>query len=354
MIIFYLAASVSAFSWWLTGWLASPGSSILLLDHPNERSLHRTPTPRTGGVAIMGALYLGVLVYGVLSRIQSSPGELMPGLDSTACWILMMTGVISVVSFIDDRQGLPVTVRFGIQLLAASLLVIGSGLVFPLTTVPLPGFIKFGWIAVPFTVVFLVWMANLYNFMDGMDGFAGGMTVIGCGLLGYFAWQAHHPVISLLATLQSAAAAGFLVHNFPPAKIFMGDVGSVSTGFLVAALIVLGCRDGVFDLWVPLIVFSPFILDATVTLVRRAFRQEKVWEAHRDHYYQRLVLSGWGHRRTVLAEYGVMVLCSGFALFYQNASEEWRFVTLGVWGMTFLSLALMVKGGVQRVQPAGS
>ncbi|MEP6957128.1 MAG: UDP-phosphate N-acetylglucosaminyl 1-phosphate transferase, partial [Nitrospirota bacterium] len=127
----------------------------------------------------MGALYLGVLVYEVLSRIQSSPGELMPGLDSTACWILMMTGVISVVSFIDDRQGLPVTVRFGIQLLAASLLVIGSGLVFPLTTVPLPGFIKFGWIAVPFTVVFLVWMANLYNFMDGMDGFAGGMTVIG-------------------------------------------------------------------------------------------------------------------------------------------------------------------------------
>lgn len=302
----------------------------------------------------MGALYLGVLVYGVLSWLRSSPGELMVGLDSTACWILMTTGVICVVSLIDDRQGLPVAVRFGIQLLVATLLVISSGLVFPPTTVPLPGFMQFEWIAVPFTVVFLVWMANLYNFMDGMDGFAGGMTVIGCGLLGYLGWQAHHPVISVIATLQSAAAAGFLVYNFPPAKIFMGDVGSVSTGFLVAALIVLGCRDGVFDLWVPLIVFSPFILDATITLVRRVIRQEKVWEAHRDHYYQRLVLSGWGHRRTVLAEYVMMALCSGFALFYQNASEKWRFVTLGVWGMMFLFLALAVKGGGQRIQPAGS
>jgi UDP-N-acetylmuramyl pentapeptide phosphotransferase/UDP-N-acetylglucosamine-1-phosphate transferase len=216
------------------------------------------------------------------------------------------------------------------------------------------GVISWGWIAGPFTVVFLIWMANLYNFMDGMDGFAGGMTVIGCGLLGYLGWQAHHPVISVIATLQSAAAAGFLVHNFPPAKIFMGDVGSVSTGFLTAALIVLGCRDGVFDLWVPVIIFSPFILDATVTLVRRALRHEKVWEAHRDHYYQRLVLSGWGHRRTVLAEYAVMALCGSFALLYQYASEEWRLVILGAWAVLFFSLAIAVKGVEQRIQPVAS
>jgi UDP-N-acetylmuramyl pentapeptide phosphotransferase/UDP-N-acetylglucosamine-1-phosphate transferase len=224
------------------------------------------------------------------------------------------------------------------------------------TTIPVPllGSLALGWLAVPVTMLFLMWMANLYNFMDGMDGFAGGMTVIGCGLLGYLGWQAHHPVIAVIATLQSAAAAGFLVHNFPPAKIFMGDVGSVSTGFLSAALIVLGCRDRVFDLWVPLIVFSPFILDATVTLARRALHHEKVWDAHREHYYQRLVLSGWGHRRTVLAEYGVMALCGGFALLYQYASEEWRLVILGFWGVLFLSLALAVKGVEQRIQPVAS
>ena len=354
MMIALLAATVGLISWWLTGWLAGPGSPIVSLDHPNERSLHDRPTPRTGGIALMGALYLGVLIFGALSWIRSSPDESIAVFDSTGWWILMMTGVISFVSLMDDRKGLPIAVRFGVHLLAATFLVIGSGLALPPTAVPMFGLIKWGCITAPLTVLFLVWMANLYNFMDGMDGFAGGMTVIGCGLLGYLGWQAHHPVIFVIGTLQSAVAAGFLVHNFPPAKIFMGDVGSVATGFLVAALIVLGCRDGVFDLWVPLIAFSPFVLDATVTLARRMLRYEYVWEAHRDHYYQRLVLSGWGHKRTVLAEYGVMMLCGGLALFYQYASEEWRLVVLGVWGMVFLSLALAVKGTEQRMQPVVS
>ena len=302
----------------------------------------------------MGALYLGMLIFAVLGWIRSSPHELVSVLDSTGWCILGGTGVIGIVSLIDDRRGLPIVLRFGAHLLAAILLVISAGVVLPSIAVPMLGSLTLGWVAAPFTVLFLVWMANLYNFMDGMDGFAGGMTAIGCGLLGYLGWQAHHPVISIIATLQAAAAAGFLVHNFPPAKIFMGDVGSVSLGFLAAALMVLGCRDGVFDLWVPLIIFSPFILDATVTLVRRALHNEKVWEAHRDHYYQRLVLSGWGHRRTVLTEYGVMALCGSFALLYQYASEEWRLVVLGAWGMLFLFLALAVKGVEQRLQPVAS
>ena len=302
----------------------------------------------------MGSLCLGVLILEVLGWIRSSPDGSMPVLDSTGWSIVMVTGVISIVSLMDDRRGLPIAVRFGVHLLAAALLVLGSWVVLPPTAISRIGSVEMGWIAAPFTGVCLVWMANLYNFMDGMDGFAGGMTVIGCGLLGYLGWEAHHPVISVIATLQSAAAMGFLVHNFPPAKIFMGDVGSVSTGFLAAALIVLGCRDGVFDLWVPLIVFSPFIVDATVTLIRRALHHEKVWEAHRDHYYQRLVLSGWGHRRTVLAEYGVMALCGGLALDYQYASDEWRLIVLGVWGMVFLSLAFAVRSVGQRIQPVGS
>ena len=305
-------------------------------------------------MAIMGALYVGVLILGVLGWIRSSPEGSMFLVDSTGWWILMVTGVISIVSLMDDRWGLSIGVRLVVHLLGATLLVIGAGLVLPPMEVPVLGPISLGWVAAPITVVFLVWMANLYNFMDGMDGFAGGMTVVGCGLLGYLAWQAHHPVLCVIAILQSSATAGFLVYNLPPARIFMGDVGSVSTGFLVAALIVLGCRDGVYDLWVPVIVFSPFILDATVTLVRRALRHEKVWEAHRDHYYQRLVVAGWSHRRTVLVEYGVMALCGGFALLYQYAVEEWRLVILGGWVMLFFSLALAVRGMEQRIQPVGS
>jgi UDP-N-acetylmuramyl pentapeptide phosphotransferase/UDP-N-acetylglucosamine-1-phosphate transferase len=305
------------------------------------------PLPRTGGLAIFGSVLMGIIVTVAL-------GEGVIFQANGIFWILSTVLLVGAVSFWDDRVGLSPGFRLGVQALAAAGVTGGAGLA--MITIPMPTFesLALGWLALPVTMLLLMWMANLYNFMDGMDGFAGGMTVIGCGLLGYLGWQADHPVISVIATLQSAAAAGFLVHNFPPAKIFMGDVGSVSTGFLVAVLIVLGCRDGVFDLWVPIIVFSPFILDATVTLVRRAFRHEKVWKAHRGHYYQRLVLGGWSHRRTVLAEYGVMALCGSFALFYQYASEEWQLVILGLWGVLFLFLALAVKGVEQRIQPVAS
>ena len=354
MMLIGLAFGVGVLSWWLTRRLSRRDSFLFLLDHPNERSLHDVPIPRTGGLAIIGSLFLGLITARVLGFFVMREGLSWSEWVHLESWILVLTMLLGLVSFLDDRGGVPVWLRLGCQFAASGILALGAGLLLPAIQLPLLGTIEFGWLVVPLTILFLVWITNLYNFMDGMDGFAGGMTVIGCGLLGYLGWQAHHPVIPVIATLQSAAAAGFLVRNFPPAKIFMGDVGSVSTGFLVAALIVLGCRDGVFDLWVPLIIFSPFILDATVTLVRRACRHEKVWEAHRDHFYQRLVLGGWGHRRTVLAEYGVMVLCGGFAFLYQYGSEGWRLVILGLWGVLFLSLALAVKGVEQRIQPVGS
>ena len=111
----------------------------------------------------------------------------------------------------------------------------------------------------------------------------------------------------------AAASAGFLTCNFPPARIFLGDTGSTALGFLAAACGLWGSRTGLFPFWVALLVFSPFIVDATVTLLRRLLRGEKVWEAHRSHYYQRLVLLGWGHRRTVLVEYALMLVCAGSA-----------------------------------------
>jgi len=314
----------------LTRLLCSPASRLYHLDHPNERSLHSEPLPRTGGLAIFGSVLVGIIVTVALgeSAVFQANGIL---------WILSMTLLVGAASFWDDRVGLSPGLRLGVQALAAGGVTWGAGLTVTTIPVPLLGSLALGWLAVPVTMLFLMWMANLYNFMDGMDGFAGGMTVIGCGLLGYLGWQANHPVISVIATLHSAAAAGFLIYNFPPAKIFMGDVGSVSTGFLAAALIVLGCRDGVFDLWVPLIIFSPFILDATVTLARRALHHGKVWEAHRDHYYQRLVLSGWGHRKTVLTEYGLMVLCGVLAWGYQVGNNDARLAILGFWGLLMIS-----------------
>ena len=337
MNVLVVAGVVCVLSWWLTGRLSTPGSLLYLLDHPNERSLHHVPTPRTGGVAVLASTVVGL---GLIALMNRGGQEITASLaHSPGIGILLGMFVLAVVSFCDDRWGLPTGFRFGVQMVVALVLVIGSGLVLRSVWLPFGGNLQLGWVAWPVTVLFLVWMTNLYNFMDGMDGFAGGMTTLGFGCLAYLAWKGNHQFILVTALLVSLSSLGFLLHNFPPAKIFMGDVGSVSIGFLSASLIVLGCRDGVFPFWVPIIVFSPFIVDATITLVRRALRGKKVWEAHREHYYQRLVLSGWSHRRTVLAEYVVMVLCGILAVLYHQAVEGWLWIILGIWIVLFLGLA---------------
>ena len=309
------------------------------------------PTPRTGGVAMVVSLLAGALVASAIT-ISSQDGSSLAYVNEEL-WTLGPALFLALVSFCDDRLGLPVAPRFALQALAACGMALGGHMVIRTFTIPGWGVFDFGWASLPLTVLFVLWMTNLYNFMDGMDGFAGGMTVIGFGLLGYFGWVSHHPLLFGIAALQTAAAAGFLAHNFPPAKIFMGDVGSISTGFLAGALIVLGCRDAVFDLWVPFIIFSPFILDATVTLLRRALRGERIWEAHRDHFYQRVVLSGWGHRKTVSSEYVIMALCAALAITY-HAIEQWRPVVLGAWVVLFGVLAFTVtllEARSPKVQP---
>jgi UDP-N-acetylmuramyl pentapeptide phosphotransferase/UDP-N-acetylglucosamine-1-phosphate transferase len=344
MMVVVSAVIVLLFAWWLTDRLCAPNSILHLLDHPNERSLHRTPTPRTGGLAIIASVVVGLLAAAAVIALSRPSAAVLPkGLASGSLWIVGSMLLVCVVSFMDDRIGLSASFRFIVQIAAAVIVVGGVGLV--LSSIPLPmiGTIPLGWMAGPVSAVFLVWMANLYNFMDGMDGFAGGMTVFGFGFLAFFGWQAGHPFMFLIATLVAVSALGFLLHNFPPARIFMGDVGSITVGFLAGTLILLGLRDKLFEFWVPVLIFSPFIVDATATLIRRIVRREKIWEAHREHFYQRLVLSGWGHQRTVSAEYAVMAVCGLLAVAYHYASDQWKFALLALWGALFVGLAYAVR-----------
>ncbi|HJT21759.1 MAG TPA: hypothetical protein VJ746_14880, partial [Nitrospira sp.] len=241
---------------------------------------------------------------------------------------------------------------FAVQSVAALMAVWGAGLTLPSVVIPGLATISLGLVSVPATILFLLWITNLYNFMDGMDGFAGGMTVIGFGFLAYFGWRAGHPSMLFVTAAVSASALGFLFHNFPPARIFMGDVGSIPIGFTAGLLMLVGVRDGLFDLWVPVLIFSPFIVDATITVIRRAWHVQRVWQAHREHYYQRLVLSGWSHRKTVLAEYAVMVSCGGLALLYHAAEDAWRLAVLGLWMLLFLVLASAVHARERHVEHA--
>ena len=342
MVVFPgIFAFVSA--WWLTNRLCSPKSFLSILAHPNERTLHAMPTPQTGGLAVIGSVVISlILAASVLAIVQPSKPVLPKGVASGSVWIVVSMLLIFVVSFIDDCVGLPAALRLGIQAVSACIIIGGVGLT--LSSIPIPGGpnILLGLAAIPVSVLALLWMANLYNFMDGMDGFAGGMTFFGFGFLAYFGWQAHFPVMLIIATFVAMGALGFLTHNFPPARIFMGDAGSITIGFLAGTLMILGVRDGIFELWVPIMIFSPFIVDATVTLIRRMLRRKKIWEAHREHYYQRLVLSGWSHRRTVLAEYGVMMLCGGLAVLYHHSTDKIRLIILCVWVAIFLVLGILV------------
>lgn len=344
MTVAFPAIFAFVLAWWLTNRLCSPQSFLSVLAHPNERTLHSMPTPQTGGLAVIGSVVISlILAASVLAITQPSKAVLPKGVASGSVWIVLSMLLIFVVSFIDDCVGLPAVLRLGVQAVSACIIIGGVGLT--LSSIPIPGGpnILLGIAAIPVSVLILLWMANLYNFMDGMDGFAGGMTFFGFGFLAYFGWQAHFPVMLIIAAFVAMGALGFLTHNFPPARIFMGDAGSITLGFLAGTLMILGVRDGIFEIWVPIMIFSPFIVDATVTLTRRALRRKRIWEAHREHYYQRLVLSGWSHRRTVLAEYGVMVLCGGLAVLYHHSTDKVRLIILGAWVSIFFILGSLVS-----------
>lgn len=195
-------------------------------------------------------------------------------------------------------------------------------------------------------IIIIVWSTNLFNFMDGADGLAGGMALIGFGTYGYAAFTVvPSSDLSIVAAIIAGASLGFLLFNFPPARVFMGDAGSIPLGFLAAVLGLYGVFLEVWPVWFPVLVFSPFIVDATVTLCRRLVKGEKFWLAHRQHYYQRLILSGWSHRRTTLAYYVVMLTGAVSALYARKLFDP--LPILGLWVIAYSLLLICLERYLQ-------
>jgi UDP-N-acetylmuramyl pentapeptide phosphotransferase/UDP-N-acetylglucosamine-1-phosphate transferase len=204
-------------------------------------------------------------------------------------WVAPLLLII-LVSFWDDRYGVPAWTRLLVQTIAAGAWVW-------LSDIPLNP-----WVA----VIAIVWMANLFNFMDGSDGLALAMGLIGFGayaVAGSMAGASDAPILWALM----AAIAPCLILNFPPARLFMGDVGAVPLGFVAATFGLSGWYAGMWPGWFPLLVFLPFVADASVTLVLRLLRGATIWQAHREHFYQKLVQLGFGHRGTLML-YGALML----------------------------------------------
>jgi len=278
----------------ILSWLLTKKKVLDALDHPNPRSLHTLPVPRTGGIAIITSILIS------WPLLSSSP----------VSWPLSASIVLlALISLADDIRPLPAFFRLAFHCLVAwvyvaSLLYSSCG--FFLTFV---------------IGLVLIWMINLFNFMDGSDGLAAGMALIGFGVYGAGALQMTDAIFAAVNFCIAGSAAAFLLFNFHPARIFMGDSGSIPLGFLAGALGLYGWSEDIWSPWFPLLVFSPFIADSSVTLIKRLYKGERIWHAHRDHYYQRLVLSGWGHRNTALFTYGLMLTAGAFALSTMN--QNW-------------------------------
>ena len=249
-----------------------------ILDIPNERSSHQTPTPRGGGLSIIFLFYMGLFYFYFYDSL----------IESRLFYALLCAIPIVLISWLDDIYTLSSKVRFSVQLFSAFLALYALGGVekIDLILFSVEGF----WLNI-IAFIAIVWLTNLYNFLDGIDGYAGAEAVsVGLGLFILF----HNP----LGLVIVAVALGFLVFNWHKASIFMGDVGSASLGFLFGVFVFYDTSEGNILIW--MILLSLFWVDATFTLLRRYHNGERLSQAHRKHAYQRLVQSGWSHNKVVL------------------------------------------------------
>jgi len=260
----------------------------------NERSSHSVPTPHGGGLAIAITWFLGLIYLFYTQQIEAS-----------LFYLLMLGMIISVLSFFDDIYELSAKLRLSIQSIVAIVSLVMMG-----------GFnsLDFGFFSISntiFTNVFafflIVWFINLYNFLDGINGYAGAETVF-LAIAGFLLFGDNHFLILLVSTL------GFLYWNWNKAKIFMGDVGSTLLGYNVAIFTLYYGSEESIDFWIWIILFSLFWFDATITLIRRIMNAERISEAHKKHGYQRLNQSGWSHFK--VTNWAIVVNCILLCLVY--------------------------------------
>lgn len=274
MTFWWLLVLVFAVSWVLTFVLRRYALAKSLMDVPNERSSHSVPTPRGGGVAIVVAFSLALpVLFGL---------DLLP---ARVLYALLGAGLlVAAIGFADDHGHIAAKWRLLGHFIAA-----GWALYWLNGLAPIQVFgviVDLGWFGNILAIFYLVWMLNLYNFMDGIDGLASAQAIFVCASGALILWLSGHDSVLWGALLLSAAVAGFFLWNLPPARIFMGDAGSGFLGLVLGTLtLTVGSEDSAL-IWSWLILLGVFIVDATVTLCRRLLRKEKVYEAHRSHAYQ--------------------------------------------------------------------
>jgi Fuc2NAc and GlcNAc transferase len=307
-----------------------------VMDLPNARSSHAVPVPRGGGVAIV-AVFLSAVVWLLLK--QAIPAKLV--------WALLGGGLaIAVVGLADDRFKLTPWPRLAVHSLAAAWAVWSLDSMRPLQ---FGGGNSFGaWVSRGVAFIGLIWLTNLFNFMDGIDGLAGMEAVCVSGLGAILLFLNGLPSYARVSSTLAAASFGFLVWNWPPAKIFMGDVGSGFLGFTLGVLALFSSKAGPELIWPWLILLAAFFVDATVTLLRRMFSRARWHEAHRSHAYQHAAQATGSHAKVTLAvaviNVGWLFPLAWAALRYPTAAPALAAVAV----IPLLYITIRFEGGLER------
>ena len=337
-LLFFLEAF--CISYLLTGAILRFSLKRRLLDIPNDRSSHSIPKPRLGGAAITVSFYVTCATLLVAGFRPFADASILAG-------ALGGGAVIALSGLVDDLRGMDARLKLVVQFCAAGVAV-ASGIVLREFSIPLIGSIKLGAVAAPATLLWIVAIINFYNFIDGIDGLAAGIGLIASAFLYAIAGMTGAaPLQSLYAAL-AGSSFGFLRFNFPPARIFMGDMGSTFIGYTFAVLSVIAQGAGV-PAFFTLLLLAGAVGDVVLTLVRRVLKKEKLFSPHRTHYYQRLTSLGLSHKQVTLLEYLVAVLLGVSAILAFH--KAWAFVTsLSVIWIGFFMWALakirsMEKGG---------
>ncbi len=312
-LLFFIEAFLVSFL--LTGALLRFSLRRRLLDIPNDRSSHSIPKPRLGGAAIAIAFFVTCATMIALGERPFPSGAALAG-------ALGGGALIALFGLMDDVRGLDARLKLLAQVAAAAI-VVSSGVVLREFRLPLVGTIELGSLAAPATMLWIVAIVNFYNFIDGIDGLAAGIGLIASSFLYFIAGLAGASGLRGLYAVLAGASFGFLRFNFPPARIFMGDMGSTFIGFTFAVLAVAGEGAGI-PAFLTLLLLASAIGDAALTLIRRALRRERLFSPHRTHYYQRLTSLGLSHKQVTLLEYLVTVLLGASAVL--AFQREWTVI----------------------------
>lgn len=290
------------------------------VDQPNNRKVHTKVMPRLGGLAIVISFFLGISLF-------------LP--DTIKAWpVLVGALVIVVIGFIDDLKEISPRIKLMGQLVAAIVTVFG-GIQIEYITLPSGEILNFGYFAIPITIIWIVGITNAINLIDGLDGLAAGVSSIALLTISGLALSMGNPLVALLSLLVLGSTMGFLVFNFHPAKIFMGDSGSLFLGYMISVLAIMGLFKNVaiFSLIVPIIAIGVPIIDTGFAIIRRIVKKMPLSSPDKLHLHHCLIRLGFSHKQTVILIYVLSALFGVFAMVFTRAT---------LWGSTLLLIGILI------------